>query len=84
MLSEARDDCWGVLPPSSYHQGGVNVAMVDGAVRFISDEIDAGSAHEPSVYLGSPNPPGSWSPFGVWGAMGTRSSSELTSFEKVP
>ncbi|HBV66666.1 MAG TPA: general secretion pathway protein GspG, partial [Rhodopirellula sp.] len=84
VLSEARDDCWGVLPPSSYHQGGVNVAMVDGAVRFISDEIDAGSAHEPSVYLGSPNPPGSWSPFGVWGAMGTRSSSELTSFEKVP
>ena len=84
VLSEARDDCWGVLPPSSYHQGGVNVAMVDGAVRFISDEIDAGSGHEPSIYLGSPNPPGSPSPFGVWGAMGTRSSSELTSFEKVP
>lgn len=81
VLSAARDDCWGVLPPSSYHQGGVSVAMVDGSVRFISDEIDSGSDHQPTVYLGSPTPPGSRSPFGVWGAMGTRSSSELASFQ---
>ncbi|MGI9466414.1 MAG: DUF1559 domain-containing protein [Rubripirellula sp.] len=84
VLSEARDDCWGVLPPSSYHPGGVAVAMVDGSVRFISDEIDAGNDHEPTVYPDSPNPPGSLSPFGVWGSMGTRASSELMSFEKVP
>lgn len=77
LLSAARDDCWGVLPPSSYHQGGVNVAMVDGAVRFVGDEIDAGNEHVPTVYLDSPTPPGSRSPFGVWGAMGTRASSEL-------
>ena len=84
VLSAARDDCWGVLPPSSRHQGGVNVAMVDGAVRFISDEIDAGSAHQPTVYLGSPTPPGSPSPYGVWGAMGTRSSSELANLKSGP
>lgn len=84
ILSAARDDCWGVLPPSSYHQGGVSVAMVDGSVRFISDEIDAGSVHQPTVYLNSATPPGSRSPFGVWGAMGTRASSELASFQKVP
>ena len=77
LLSAARDDCWGVLPPSSYHQGGVNVAMVDGAVRFVGEEIDAGNEHVPTVYLDSPTPPGSRSPFGVWGAMGTRASSEL-------
>ena len=84
VLSAARDDCWGVLPPSSYHQGGVSIAMVDGSVRFISDEIDAGNDHVPSVHLDSPTPPGSHSPYGVWGAMGTRASSELDSFEKVP
>ena len=84
VLSAARDDCWGVLPPSSRHQGGVNIAMVDGAVRFISDEIDAGSGHQPMVYLGSPTPPGSPSPYGVWGAMGTRSSSELANLKSGP
>jgi prepilin-type processing-associated H-X9-DG protein len=84
VLSAARDDCWGILPPSSYHQGGVSIAMVDGSVRFISDEIDAGNEHVPSVHLDSRTPPGSHSPYGVWGAMGTRASSELASFEKVP
>ena len=84
VLSAARDDCWGVLPPSSRHQGGVNIAMVDGAVRFISDEIDAGSDHQPTVYLGSPTPPGSPSPYGVWGVMGTRSSSELANLKSGP
>ena len=84
VLSAARDDCWGVLPRRSRHQGGVNIAMVDGAVRFISDEIDAGSGHRPMVYLGSPTPPGSPSPYGVWGAMGTRSSSELANLKSGP
>ncbi len=84
VLSATRDDCWGVLPPSSYHQGGVSVAMVDGSVRFISDEIDAGSDHQPTVYLKSSTSPGSPSPYGVWGALGTRASSELASFQKVP
>ena len=52
VLSAARDDCWGVLPPSSYHQGGVSIAMVDGSVRFISDEIDAGNDHVPQRSFG--------------------------------
>jgi prepilin-type processing-associated H-X9-DG protein len=28
------------VPPSSYHPGGVNLALVDGSVRFIQDGID--------------------------------------------
>jgi len=30
------------ISASSYHTGGVNVCMADGAVRFVSDSIDAG------------------------------------------
>ncbi len=77
VLRDDRDDCWGILPPSSRHQGGVNVCFGDGSVRFITDNIDAGDAHQPTVYRGSGNGPGGPSPFGLWGALGTRASGEL-------
>ena len=32
-----------VLSASSYHTGGVHALMADGAVRFISDNIDSGN-----------------------------------------
>jgi prepilin-type N-terminal cleavage/methylation domain-containing protein/prepilin-type processing-associated H-X9-DG protein len=64
---------------NSYHTGGVNVAMADGVVRFVSETIETKnldkfasgestqtSATEvltPSVY-------------GVWGALGTRNGNE--------
>ncbi len=76
-LSDDRDDCWGVLPPSSRHQGGAQICFGDGAVRFITDSVDAGRPDQPTVYEGSPNSPPCESPFGVWGAMGTRASGEL-------
>ncbi len=62
----------GIRAPSSNHSGGVNVAMADGAVRFVSETIDVGN----QTYSGEPeNNPGE-SPFGVWGAMGTINGGE--------
>ena len=68
----------GVCPPSSRHPGGVHVALADGSVRFISDSIDAGDENAEHVRYGGPiTPPGSPSPFGLWGALGTRASGEI-------
>jgi prepilin-type processing-associated H-X9-DG protein len=60
---------WGVFPPNSYHQGGVNVGYTDGSVHFISDTIDCGVINSKSVPSGA-------SPYGVWGALGTPSGGE--------
>ena len=36
-----NNDWWQLVSPaSSYHPGGVNVLMVDGAVRFVADSVD--------------------------------------------
>lgn len=78
VLETASDAAAGVFTTSSRHQGGAHVAFADGAVHFITDAVDTGINSSPTVYLGSKNPPGSESPFGVWGAMGTRASAELS------
>jgi prepilin-type N-terminal cleavage/methylation domain-containing protein/prepilin-type processing-associated H-X9-DG protein len=67
----------GQFPPSSRHQGGCHVLMADGAVRFVTDSIEAGNQNSPSVFNGSATtPPGSQSPYGLWGALGTRAAKE--------
>ena len=68
----------GIYPPSSRHQGGCHVLMGDGAVKFITDSIEAGdqsSAHV--VDQAGLLAPGSQSPFGLWGALGTRATKEV-------
>ncbi|GAA4444831.1 DUF1559 domain-containing protein [Novipirellula rosea] len=67
----------GMLSPSSRHQGGCHVLMGDGAVKFITDSIDSGNQNAAQVYWG--NTPGGQSPFGLWGALGTRASRESLS-----
>ncbi|MCM2373644.1 DUF1559 domain-containing protein [Aporhodopirellula aestuarii] len=68
----------GILPPSSRHQGGCHVLMSDGAVKFVTDSIDAGDRSSPQVGPSSKQlPAGSPSPFGLWGALGTRANSEI-------
>jgi prepilin-type processing-associated H-X9-DG protein len=71
-----------IIPASSYHRGGVNVAMCDGAVRFIVDTIDAGdpaaTTDAAGVTVSGANAGyRGQSIRGVWGAMGTRASGEL-------
>ncbi len=74
---------YGICSAQSYHSGGVNCAMVDGSVRFVSDTIDCGdmdadvngtkyttqSASHGKEFAGK-------SPFGVWGAMGSINGGE--------
>lgn len=79
-LRDDRDDGWGILPLSSRHPGGAQSCFADGAVRYITDSIEAGDERQPTVYDGSPNVPGSESPYGLWGALGTRSSHELAAY----
>lgn len=64
-----RDKAQGLSTVGSRHQGGAHVCMGDGAIRFITDSIEAGDYNtRPQV--------GRESPFGLWGALGTRAMKE--------
>ena len=56
----------------SYHPGGALCVMADGAVVFITNSIDTGN-------LGVATTLGAASPYGVWGALGTRAGAEAVS-----
>ncbi|TWU43220.1 hypothetical protein Q31b_22580 [Novipirellula aureliae] len=73
----------GMLPTSSRHQGGTHVLMADGAVKFITDSIEASDFEVGTVMLGraGPRAPGSQSPYGLWGALGTRAAEDSKKFE---
>ncbi|SFH62679.1 DUF1559 domain-containing protein [Planctomicrobium piriforme] len=67
------DNGFSFTPPSSVHAGGVHALMADGAVRFISENIDAGNPNTAPLSYSS----GNSTPFGVWGALGTRMGGEI-------
>ncbi|MBR4751049.1 MAG: DUF1559 domain-containing protein [Thermoguttaceae bacterium] len=61
------------ISATSNHSGGVNVGMMDGSVRFVSDTINCETAGTQGFsgwykYWGAQE---GVSPFGVWGSLGT-------------
>ncbi len=74
MCSERDDERDIIGPAGSRHQGGTHVLMGDGAVRFITDSIEAGNSQAPVIHSG--NLPGAKSPYGLWGSLGTRAGKE--------
>jgi len=67
--NNVTSDGWSIYSASSYHTGGVNVALFDGAVRFVTDTVDAGIATSAQDLVGP-------SPYGVWGAYGSINGGE--------
>jgi prepilin-type N-terminal cleavage/methylation domain-containing protein/prepilin-type processing-associated H-X9-DG protein len=74
---------FGLYTASSRHPGGVHILMADGAVKFITDSIEAGNQmHIPYGRRQAPSTDdnagaGKKSPYGLWGALGTEASKEL-------
>ena len=67
---------FGIHSAGSRHQGGCHVLLGDGAVIFVTDSIDSGDQNV--IPFGDANQqPGAASPYGLWGALGTRDSSEV-------
>ncbi len=66
------DGSWGIYSAQSRHTGGVQVVMTDGSCTFVSENIDSGNKNAAEVRGGK-------SPYGVWGAMGTRNGGEVIS-----
>lgn len=70
-----------MLPPASEHTGGVNIALADGSVRFISENIDTGDLTRGIVTNGDGTRLQGPSPYGAWGAMGTIASGDQSRIE---
>lgn len=67
-----------IAPPASQHTGGVNVALADGSVQFMSENIDTGN-----LTLGyTSSAPTGPSVYGVWGALGTMNAGDLATIDQ--
>jgi hypothetical protein len=78
--SQGRAEHFAAITASSHHPGGVQVAMCDASVRFVSETINCGN--QATSVAAQPGVPG-WTPhyvgpsiWGVWGAMGTQQGRE--------
>jgi len=60
------------MSATSYHTGGVNASLMDGSVAFASETVNSGTEKA----FPTPSAPSGQSPFGVWGAYGSRNGGE--------
>jgi hypothetical protein len=67
--------CKGISPPRSRHYGGVTTVFADGAVRFISENIETAIVDTLPTSLDTPTV------HGIWGGMGSRAGSDFVIFE---
>ncbi len=74
ICTEQNSGNSGWYTASSRHQGGAHVLMGDGAVIFMSDSVEAGDQY--ALGVNAYRKPGSKSPYGLWGALGTRAAKE--------
>jgi prepilin-type N-terminal cleavage/methylation domain-containing protein len=72
----ANDWDWGIYSASSYHPGGAHVVLGDVATKFITDTIDTGNLNTQAPNFESQNQVFGQSPYGAWGALGTRNGGE--------
>ncbi len=68
----------GIASAASNHSGGVNCCRVDGSVVFVSDTVDCGNVSANAPGYGNTSSIGA-SPYGVWGAFGSRAGGESIS-----
>lgn len=83
--SFSMSDDWrneqGFSTAGSRHKGGCHVLMGDGGVKFITDSIDSGGQSIHTIGCSASganddNARGRRSPYGLWGALGTKNASE--------
>jgi prepilin-type N-terminal cleavage/methylation domain-containing protein/prepilin-type processing-associated H-X9-DG protein len=73
-----------LVSASSYHSGGVNVALADGSIRFVSETIETKNLDkwvDGSTGSTIVTDYGGHSFYGIWGSMGTRGGGENASLQ---
>jgi len=69
----------GYLSATSYHTGGVNVAVGDGSIQFVSSTISHETPGTSGLGVSGMGERTGISPFGVWGALGSINGGESAS-----
>lgn len=68
---------WGISSASSYHGNGAHVVFADLGTRYITNTIDTGDLNQPGPQGNDGARSNNRSPYGVWGAMGTKDAGDV-------